>query len=57
MAYDAFYPGREWLDTDGNLEIEGMDSSFVCGVTREMTGNSEALYPCECKVLSAKVKL
>ena len=19
MAYDAFYPGREWLDTDGNL--------------------------------------
>ena len=45
------------LDTDGNLEIEGMDSSFVCGVTREMTGNSEALYPCECKVLSAKVKL
>ena len=45
------------LDTDGNLEIEGVESSFVCGVTREMTGNAEALYPCECNVLSAKVKL
>ena len=45
------------LDTDGNLEIEGVESSFVCGVTREMTGNAEALYPCESKVLSAKVKL
>ena len=45
------------LDSDGNLEIEGVKGSFVCGVTREMTGNAEALYPCECDVLSAKVKL
>ena len=45
------------LDSDGNLEIEGVKSSFVCGVTREMTGNPDSLYPCECEVLSARVKV
>lgn len=45
------------LESNGDLEIEGMKSSFVCGVTREMTGNPDSLYPCECEVLSARLKL
>ena len=45
------------LDGEGNLTIEGCESSYVCGVTREMTGNADGRFPCECRVLSAKVKL
>lgn len=45
------------LDSEGNLSIEGCESSFCCGVSREKTGNPDVYRPCEPRVLSANVKL
>ena len=45
------------LDSEGNLKIEGGESTFVCGVTREMSGNPDIRFPCEPRVLSAEIKL
>ena len=45
---------------DGEISIEGMQSSMYLGITREMTGNSicdQAGLPCDPSVLSAHFKL
>lgn len=48
------------LHSDGEIEIEGMTSSMLCGVTREMTDNPRCDgdgRPCTAQVLSARFRL
>jgi hypothetical protein len=48
------------LSEDGTVDIKGMESSFLCGISREMTDNSPtdaADRPCEPRVGSARFKI